>query len=150
MDGLSAAASGIAVVSLAVQLVGSVREIRRFLRDVSEAPKELRRLIDLLEQLELILENIGALVERQQEHTAHTDIDVSGSILRAVKTCESKLQILEGVVEAAKKSATTTNKAIRTFGSFRLACKRRDIEEFESQLRDAISLLNLTLTTNLT
>ncbi|PMD61924.1 uncharacterized protein K444DRAFT_642186 [Hyaloscypha bicolor E] len=150
MDGLSAAASGIAVVSLAIQLVDSVREIRRFLRDVSEAPKELRRLIDLLEQLELILENIGALVERQQEHTAQAEIDVSGSILRAMRTCESKLQMLEGVVEAAKKSATATNKTTRTFGSFRLACKRREIEEFESQLRDAINLLNLAMTTNLT
>jgi len=51
MDGLSTAASGIAVVSLAIQLVDSVREIRRFLRDLSEAPKELKRLVDLLEQL---------------------------------------------------------------------------------------------------
>jgi hypothetical protein len=118
MDGLSAAASGIAVVSLTVQLVDSVREIRRFLRDVSEAPKELRRLIDLLDQLELILENIGALVERQQKHTSETDIDVSKSILKAMKTCESKLKILEDVVEVAKKTSSATNKAIRSFGSF--------------------------------
>jgi hypothetical protein len=150
MDGLSAAASGIAVVSLAIQLVGSVRDIRRFLRNVSEAPKELRRSIDLLDQLELILENIGALIERQQKHTSETDIDVSESILRAMRTCESKLKILEDVVDAAKKTADATNKVTRTFGSFRLACKRRDIEEFESQLHDAINLLNLTMTTNLT
>ncbi|KAE9365956.1 hypothetical protein N431DRAFT_385949 [Stipitochalara longipes BDJ] len=136
MDGLSAAASGIAVVSLAIQLVDSVREIRRFLRDVSEAPKELKRLIDLLEQLELILENIAALVDRQKQGAAQTDIDLSGSILRAMETCESKLKMLEDVT--------------RTFGSFRLACKKRDIEDFERQLHDAISMLNLAMTTNLT
>jgi hypothetical protein len=150
MDGLSAAASGIAVVSLAIQLIDSVREIRRFLRDVSEAPKEARRLIDLLEQLELILENIGALIERQQQHTAQTDIDVSGSILRAMRTCESKLKMLEDVVEAAKKTSSATNKVTRTFSSFKLACKRRDIEDFESQLHDTIGLLHLMMTTNLT
>jgi DNA-binding transcriptional MerR regulator len=149
MDGLSAAAS-VAVVSLAIQLVGSVRDIRQFLRNISEAPKELRRLIDLLEQLELILENIGALVERQQKQTANADIDVSASILRAMKTCESKLKMLEDVVEVAKKTATASNKTTRTFRSFKLACKKKDIEGFESQLHDAVSLLNLTMTTNLT
>jgi Fungal N-terminal domain of STAND proteins len=150
MDGLSAAASGIAVVSLAIQLVDSVREIRRFLRNVSEAPKELRRLIDMLEQLELVLENIGALVERQKQQAAEADVDVSGSILKAMTTCESKLKMIEDVVEVAKKNSSVTSKPARTFGSFRLACKRRDIEEFEGQLRDAISLLNLTMTVNLT
>jgi len=150
MDGFSAAASGIAVVSLAIQLVDSVREIRRFLRDVSEAPKELRRLIDLLEQLEHILENVGALVERQQQGAAQTDLDLSDSILRAMRTCESKLKMLEDVVEAARKSGNATNKASRKFSDFRLACKKRDIEEFERQLHDAISLLNMAMTANLT
>jgi hypothetical protein len=144
MDGLSA------VVSLAIQLVDSMREIRRFLRDVSEAPKELRRLMDLLEQLELILENIGALVEGQQQHVTEPAVDLSASILRAMRTCESKLKLLEDVVAAAKKSSSANGKVRRTFGSFKLACKKKDIEEFESQLHDAISLLNLTLTTNLT
>jgi heme exporter protein D len=150
MDPFSAAASGIAVVSLAIQLVDSVREIRRFLRDISEAPKDLRRLIDLLEQLELILENIGALVERQQQHSAEPAIDMSASIVRAMRTCESKLKFLEDVVAAAKKTSSSNGKVKRTFGSFKLACKKKDIEELESQLHDAISLLNLAMTTNLT
>ncbi|PMD26282.1 hypothetical protein NA56DRAFT_341580 [Hyaloscypha hepaticicola] len=150
MDGLSAAASGIAVVSLAIQLVDSVREIRHFLRNVSEAPKELRRLIDLLEQLELILENIGALVERRQQHAVEPAIDMSASILRAMRTCESKLKLLEDIVAAAKKTSSSNGKVKRTFGSFKLACKKKDIQEFESQLHDAISLLNLAMTTNLT
>lgn len=150
MDGLSAAASGTAIVSFAIQLVDSVREIKRFLRNISEAPKELKRLIDLLQQLELILENIGALVERQKQHSGQADIDMSASILKAMKTCESKLEMLENVVEAAKKSSTAANKVARTFGSFKLACKTRDVEEFEKQLHNTISLLNLAMTTNLT
>ena len=66
MDPFGAAASGIAVVSLAIQLVDSVRQLQRFLRSVSEAPKELKRLINLLEQLELILDNIGSFIENQR------------------------------------------------------------------------------------
>jgi hypothetical protein len=150
MDGLSAATSGIAVVSLAIQLVDSVREIQRFLRHVSEAPKELWRLIDLLEQLELILEPIGMLVERQQRQSEDKDTGISTSVLRAMKTCESKLAMLESIVETAKKASIATNKATRTLGSFKLACKKNDIKEFESQLHDAVCLLNLTMAMNLT
>jgi hypothetical protein len=84
------------------------------LRDLSEAPKELKRLVDLLEQLELILENIGALVERQQQGAAGTDVDLSASILKAMKTCEEKLKLLENVIEIAKKSTNATKKVTST------------------------------------
>ncbi|PMD52809.1 uncharacterized protein K444DRAFT_192059 [Hyaloscypha bicolor E] len=105
MDGLSAAASGIAVVSLAIQLVDSVRQIQRFLHNVSEAPKELQRLINLLEQLELILENIGELIDRQRRQSADEDVAVSETILRAMKTCENTIKGLAGIVDVARKSA---------------------------------------------
>jgi hypothetical protein len=150
MDGLSAAASGIAVVSLAIQLVDSVRQIQRFLRNVSEAPKELRRLINLLEQLELILESIGELINRQQRQNAVEDVAVSDTVLRAMKTCENTVKGLAGIVDVARKSAEAKNKATKTLGSLRLSCKKKDIEEFERQLHEAVSLLNLTITTNLT
>jgi hypothetical protein len=150
MDGLSAAASGIAVVSLAIQLVDSVREIRRFLRNFSDAPKELRRLIDLLEQLELILENIGMLIKRQQKQSGHVNVDISPDVWRAIRICKDKVDIFKSTIETTKRASMATNKTTRTLGSFRLACKMRDIEEFEGQLQSTISLLNLTMTTNLT
>jgi hypothetical protein len=148
MDGLSAAASGMAVVSLAIQLVGSVRDIRRFMRQVSDAPKELNRLIDLLEQLELIIEGVGELIEKQRRSAPGGDIDVSPNVLRAMKTCESKLERIENVVERARKGAKT--KAMKSLGAFRIASQKKDIEELEGQLRDAVSILNLTMTMNLT
>ena len=150
MDGLSAAASGIAVVSLAIQLVDSVREIRRFLRNFSDAPKELKRLIDLLEQLELILENIGMLIKRQEKQSGHVNVDISPDVWRAIRTCKDKVDIFKSTIETTKRASMATNKTTRTLGSFRLACKMRDIEEFEGQLQSTISLLNLTMTTNLT
>jgi uncharacterized protein YoxC len=104
MDGLSAAASGIAVISLALQLVDSVRQIQRFLRKVSEAPKELRRLIELLEQLELILESIGELINKQQQQGGNQDVAVSETVLRAMKTCENTVKGLASTVDGARKS----------------------------------------------
>jgi hypothetical protein len=150
MDGLNTAASGMAIVSLAIQLVGSVREIRRFLRSISQAPEELKRLIDLLEQLELILEQVGMLVQRQRGNTRLGESGVLASVLKAVNTCESKLAVLEGVVEATKQAAAASNRTARTLGSLKLTCRKKDAREIEQQLHDAVNLLSLTMVANLT
>ncbi|KAF8863947.1 hypothetical protein BDZ45DRAFT_72684 [Acephala macrosclerotiorum] len=149
MDGLSAAASGIAVVSLAIQLVDSIRGIQRFLRSIADAPEELSRLIELLEQLELILEGVGKLVENQRTQQGRLDIDVSPSILKAVQTCQKTLTKLEGLIAKVKQASEAQNRAARSFGRFRLACKKEDVEEFEVQLHRAVSNLNLAMTMNL-
>jgi N-terminal domain on NACHT_NTPase and P-loop NTPases len=149
MDGLSAAASGIAVVSLAIQLVESVREMRRFLRSVSEAPEELKRLLDLLEQLELILEQVGMLIQQQGNARLEAS-SVMASVMRAINTCESKLAMLEGIVEVTKQASAKSSRVTKTMGSFRLACKKKDIREIEKQLYDAVTLLGLSMMANLT
>jgi t-SNARE complex subunit (syntaxin) len=131
MDGLSPAASGIAVISLALQLVDSVGQIQRFLRKVSEAPKELRRLIELLEQLELILEGIGEIINKQQQQSGDQDVAVSETVLRATKTCENTVKGLTSIVDGARKSIEAKNKAEKTLACFRLSCKQKDIEEYE-------------------
>jgi hypothetical protein len=150
MDGLSAAASGFAVVSLAVQLVGSVRQIRQFLRSISEAPEELRRLMDLLEELELILEQVGILVQSQRRNSTLWETGVLTSVLKAANSCQIKLAMLEGVVEATKQAFAASNRTTRTLGSFKLACKKKDLREIESQLHNAANLLSLSMMANLT
>lgn len=150
MDGLSAAASGIAVVSLALQLVGSVRDIRRFLHGMSEAPEELKRLMDLLEQLEIILEQVGLLAQRQRGNTRVERTSVMTGVLRAITTCQKKLELLEGVVKATKDVKASSNRVTRTLGSFKLVCKKTDIRWIEQQLNEAVNLLSLTMMANLT
>jgi hypothetical protein len=150
MDGLSAAASGIAVVSLAIQLVGSVREIRRFLHSVSEAPTDLRGLLDLLEQLELILEQVGMLLERQGRNTRLEETGVSISVWRAINTCQRKLAVLEVLVDEAKRASAASSRATRAIGSFKFACRKKDIQGFENQVHGAMNLLSLTMMANLT
>jgi hypothetical protein len=150
MDGLSAAASGIAVVSLALQLVSSVREIRRFLHSILKAPEELKRLIDLLEQLELILEQVSFLVQKQQVNAGLWNTRAMTSVLRAIHTCERKLEMLEAVVEATKKASTNSNRAAQKLGGFKLACRKENIRGIERQINEAVNLLGLTMIANLT
>ena len=63
MDGLSTAASAIAAVSLAVQLVGTVQGISDFLKNVQDAPQEVLRLIETLDQLQLTSINVRQLID---------------------------------------------------------------------------------------
>jgi hypothetical protein len=138
MDGLSEAASGIAVVSLAIQLVDSVREIRRFFRTLKDAPEELGRLLDLLEHMELMLEHIGKLVDR--------DGDISPSVLKAIQTCDNALKELDALIQKAKGNSSTQSRLKRSLGFFRLACKKEEVEEIENQLDRAVNHLNMAMT----
>jgi hypothetical protein len=138
MDGLSAASSGIAVVSLAIQLVDSVREIRRFFRTLKDAPEELGRLLDLLEHMELILENIGKLVD--------PDSDLSPSVLKAIQTCEKALNKLGALIQKVKRNSLAQIPLKRSLGFFRLACKKQEVEEIEKQLDRAVGNLNMVMT----
>jgi hypothetical protein len=138
MDGLSVASSGIAVVSLAIQLVDSVREIRRFFRTLKDAPEELGRLLDLLEHMELMLENIGKLVD--------PDSDISPSVLKAIHTCENALNKLDALIQKVKRNSSAQNPLKRSLGFFRLACKKQEVEEIEKQLDRAVGNLNMVMT----
>jgi hypothetical protein len=138
MDGLSAAASGMAVVSLAIQLVDSVREIHRFFRTLKGAPEELGRLLDLLEHMELMLDNIGKLVD--------PDSGISLSVLKAIQTCERALNRLGGLIEKVKRNSSAQNPLKRSLGFFRLACKKEEVEEIERQLDRAVGNLNMVMT----
>ncbi|PMD18547.1 hypothetical protein NA56DRAFT_240309 [Hyaloscypha hepaticicola] len=139
MDGLSAAASGIAVASLAIQLVDSVREIRRFFRTLKDAPEELTRLLDLLEHMELMLDNIGKLVEPES--------DISPSMLKAIQTCEKALNKLAALIQKVKRDSSAQSPLKKSLGFFKLACKKEEVEEIERQLDRAVSNLNMVMTT---
>jgi hypothetical protein len=136
-------------VPLVIQLVGSVRELRRFLHSISEAPGESRRLIDLLEQLEFILEQVGMLAQRELGNTRLGQSGVLTSVFKAVNSCERKLAMLEAVVETTKKSLIASNRATRTLGSLKLACRKKDMQGMEQQLNEAVNLLSLTMMVNL-
>jgi hypothetical protein len=58
MDGLSAAASAIAVVSLGVQIAESLRELCDFWDSIQEAPEDIKAILKDLRILELVISDI--------------------------------------------------------------------------------------------
>lgn len=88
-------------------------------------------------------------MEQQRKHNGDMDDTICASVHKALSTCETKLAILD-VVKKAKTTSEGKHKATRSLGSFRLACKKEDIEEFETQLQPAVTVLDLAMTMNLT
>ena len=67
---------------------------------VREALKELKRLLELLDQLEIILESIGTLIQNQNAQYPAGDSAIPANVLRAIQTCADKVSTLESAISA--------------------------------------------------
>ena len=144
MDPLSTVASGFAVISLAFQLTGTVQDIHRLLRGISDAPKELERLVDILEQLHCILDGIRVLQLKQENQDGIPDMHPS--VIGALESCQSQLKLLECIVDKFRDNSKRSRKAFRMWASLKLTLKKRDVDEFENRIKQAINILQMAMT----
>jgi hypothetical protein len=129
MDGLSAAASGIAVVSLAIQLAESVKKLHDFWESVKDAPKHFCAIQTDLRLLSTILEKI----DREE--------DLSDPYIRDVlKNCEGQVASLVTTVSVKAESRRT-----RAWATVKAAFKKEKVGEFKSCLQETMSTLRLAL-----
>ena len=132
MDGLSSAASAIAV---AIQLVDSVQKVSKFLKNVQGAPKEVLKLIETLDQLQSTLDNVRQLIETQ-----FLVLRLPGSptfIIKAIENCEEQIKVLEAFVNTARKSFERQSRLRKSWASMKVVSKKQDIEDIHCRLRDA-------------
>lgn len=129
MDGV---ASAFAVVSLAIQLVETVQEMRDFLRSVQNAPNELIKLVETLEQLHGTLTQVKYLLEQQ-----YSMLRLPGSPVfmeNALQNCNKKISTLEKIVNEAKVSFARQSRVKRTWAAMKLVYKKEDIQKMQTQL----------------
>ena len=149
MDPLSGVSSVFAVVSLALQLVATAKETKSLIRRVQNAPQEFQRLQDQIEQVSSIAEGIRAVLT-YQAGTHGDDYPVtSSSVVRGLQQCERILKSLQHVVDKSNFTTKRSRIWIRQWTSLRLASKNDHILDIERRMGQAISLLNVALTTNL-
>jgi hypothetical protein len=145
MDGLSAGASVIAVVSLAAQLGAGTHTLIKFLETVSDAPAEVHRLESLLDQIYAIATCVRNALEYQ--HKLHGDKHILAEDIHAsLLNCQKKVQRIEWIVDEFKGNETSRTVVSRRWASFKLAWKKEDIPELERQLGQAIQILDISLT----
>lgn len=146
MEGLPGAASAIAIVSLAVQLVDTVQEISKFMKNVQDAPTEVLGVLGTLEQLQSTLDNVRQLIDHQ-----FLVLRLSWSpvfITKAMENCEKQIKALDILVGKAKRSLGHRNMARRTWSSMKTVAKKQDIEDIQCRLRDAKMDLQFALFSN--
>ncbi|KAA8615887.1 hypothetical protein PtrSN002B_009410 [Pyrenophora tritici-repentis] len=149
MEALSGIASGMAVVSLAIQLVGTVSTIKTFIRNVKDSRKELERLIDLLERLEGLLEDIRDLLERQSSMGHYLPMP-SMTIFRNLQSCEKTLQTLNELVEKLGTSMSLAGTAsTRLKSGLKIGMKTKGIADMEVRIDREINYLHICLGANL-
>lgn len=134
MDGLSAAASGIAVVSLAIQLAESVKKLHDFWESVKDAPKHFCAIQTDLRLLFTILEKI----DREE--------DLSDPYIRDVlKNCEGQVASLVTTVSDIVPGFKAESRRTRAWASLKAAFKKEKVAEFKSCLQETMSTLRLAL-----
>lgn len=143
MDGVS---SAFAVVSLAIQLVETGEKINKFLTSIQDAPSEIIKLGQTLDQLNSVLKQVSYLLEQQ-----YLVLRLPGSpvfITNALENCEKRIKTLEDVIQKAKKSMDHRGRVQRSWATMRFVSKKEDIQEMQSQLRDAQAGLQTAMLSN--
>lgn len=143
---MTALGSAFAVVSLAIQLVGTVKEVHDFLCSVQNAPQELTRLVDSLDSLHAMLNCVRDQVEQH-----FLVLRLPGSpllIVRALENCERKVKGLENLVNSFRESRRRQRRVVRLWVSMRVVMKRNYLLDIQSQLRDAEARLQTAIMSN--
>jgi hypothetical protein len=147
MEGLSAGASVLAVISLAAQLGAGAHTLIKFLQTVSDAPTEIQRLESLLDQIYAIATCVRTALECQRK--LHGDKRIPADDIHAsLLNCQKQIQKIERIVDRFKETENGRSVVSRKWASFELALKNKDVLKLERQLGQAIQLLDIAITTH--
>ena len=141
-------ASGVfAVISLSLQLAETVKKVDNFLRDVQNAPDELKRLVDTLDQFSLILVQVKNYVE-QQSRIDHLPgcIDV---IERTLHSCESNVRKLDSYVNVFQTLFNGTGQRRKIWASIKTVVKKEEIVQMRGLILQDISSLQTAMLINI-
>jgi hypothetical protein len=130
MDGLSGAASGVAVVSLTFQIVEGISKLRDFFDSMKKAPKFVAIIVNDLAHLSSILDGIN--VDEQKYNDVLT-------------TCMDKIKDLNAIPDELEPGFQSTSQRVRQWTVFRAVRKDAAIKRFRDMLEEMKSMLILAL-----
>jgi hypothetical protein len=136
MEGISGAASGIAVVSLAIQLIATTRDVRSFFNDIVGAPSEIQRLALELSRLANILRDIQVVIEMQRLRDGAPD--PAPSLLTSLETCRNQLSTIHAITSLAERRLKGSGKISKHWESFKTACLLDGVQQFTTEIVRAI------------
>ncbi len=131
MDGLSAASSAFAVVSLAIQIGGGIRELYNFWGSIQDGPNEIRRIINDLNIISNVLEDIRQEASREKTHSR-----VLNTSLAALDGCSETMEALQNMVEELQSGSSAQKRTVRRWAAFKAAWKGDRIRKYQETLRE--------------
>jgi hypothetical protein len=149
MDGLSGVASGIAVISLSLQLVQSIDQIKTKIRHVRGAPAEVGRLTRVLDLLRALLDDVRQMMEYQTSRVGDAIPMPSMTIFDCLKGCEEQIEPLVQIVRDYEQRETdSASKLAKLRRNVKVGFRASDITGFEDRIQREVNRLNMALTLN--
>ena len=131
MDGLS---SALAIISISIQLIGTIRKAQIFLKEVRNAPEELGNLVDALAQLEELLVATNNLVEQQKSiENLPGAVD---NIASALRRCQTTIRKLDEAILTINRYFETQNRGRKVWASLKTVVKKDHIEKLRKQIQE--------------
>jgi hypothetical protein len=132
---LGVVASGMSVVSLAIQVAESINKLKAFYSLVQSAPTDIILLLDELETLSLILEDVDSSI--RDELLLNPRVKVA--VMRSYRLCRSSGEALARLAAELELGINTGKKR----GTLKAAMKKDKIDELEKRLESAKATMML-------
>ncbi|EEA26901.1 hypothetical protein TMatcc_004815 [Talaromyces marneffei ATCC 18224] len=144
MDGLSSAASVIAVVSVAIQIASGLNTLKTFWSSMKSAHSDVTI---ILEDIQLILHIIEVIRTNCQKYGSLDD-DTAAATESALRSCQDRVVALNKLAKSIERGCVASSKRKRLWMPFKAALKAKDIQRFQDALHDAKLTLVLTRQTS--
>ncbi len=138
MDGISGATA-------VIQLITTAYNISKFLRSLRDAPNEILEIAETLDQLQQNLAEVQVLVQKQN---SCAPLPRPQRISSALEVCESRIAVLEKLVDEFKGSLNHQHLMKRRLAALRLFSKNDQVRKIQSQLRESAWNLLMALMIN--
>ena len=134
MEGLSAAASGITVGVIAVQLAERIKMLSDFWNSMKEAPEDIRAISLDLKFLSSVLTQIA--------HEAHY-VEPDETLLAILDTCSFRAKTLVALLNEIEPGFSSTSVRVRKWTAFKATLKNGQVMKFKEALERVKSTLIL-------
>lgn len=134
MDGLSSAASVIAVGSLAVQLADTAKQLCDFWSSIKDAPENIRAIMTDLELLSSVLAEAALEAQRTSP---------DASLTAVLHSCNGKLKSLTMLTDDLEPGFSSKSSRIRKWTAFKFVLKSEKLRRFQEVLESLKSTLVL-------
>ena len=124
-EALSTAASGIAVVSIAVQLADSVKKLCDFWTSVKEAPEDIQAISTANE----LLSNDLILIADEAQH-----VELDTTLIATLNACWVKVKLLTSLLGDIEPGFASKSPRIRRWTAFRAVLKHGQLTKFQAAL----------------